>query len=157
MRHYAQSGNIRWISNKTIQNVITLVPRVHSELVKARCWKVNSAENFRFCLLDVLFINIFKSTNKHFISLFLNWCWKSTIRTFGCCLVSCSIDMGDGSGMEKPTIVGPKTLAKLVISILQCGLLATLEKENGVWIFISKGNKNWLLYSTTQVWRHLAS
>lgn len=74
MRHYAQSGNIRWISNKTIQNVITLVPRVHSELVKARCWKVNSAENFRFCLLDVLFINIFKSTNKHFISLFLNWC-----------------------------------------------------------------------------------
>jgi len=46
--------------------------------------------------------------------------------TLGCRFVSCRSVIGSGSGTAWATIVGPKTLAKLVTSILVSGLWATL-------------------------------
>lgn len=47
--------------------------------------------------------------------------------TLGCLLVSCRMVMGSGSGTAWPTSVGPKTLARLLTSILVSALWDTLE------------------------------
>lgn len=57
--------------------------------------------------------------------------------TLGCLFVSWSSVIGSGSGTAWPTIVGPKTLARFVTSILVAGLWATLKQEK----YVCKGFK----------------
>lgn len=50
--------------------------------------------------------------------------------TLGCLLVSCRIVIGSGLGTAWPTIVGPNTRAKLLMSIRVSTLIATLQNHN---------------------------
>lgn len=55
------------------------------------------------------------------------WRNESVRPTLGCRLVSCRIVMGSGLGTAWPTIVGPNTRAKLLMSIRVSKLSATLQ------------------------------
>lgn len=52
--------------------------------------------------------------------------------TLGCRLVSCKIVMGSGLGTAWPTIVGPNTRARLLMSIRVSVLSATLQGFEGL-------------------------
>lgn len=55
-------------------------------------------------------------------------CVSSSKLTLGCRLVSCRIVIGSGLGTACPTIVGPKTRDRLLMSILVSKLSATLKE-----------------------------
>lgn len=78
----------------------------------------------------LLFFSLFlqQALNKCTLGQVCKSCVSSSKLTLGCRLVSCRIVIGSGLGTACPTIVGPKTRDRLLMSILVSKLSATLKE-----------------------------